>query len=115
MDESTGRRSLEEVRELRKQVGPWGREQFHEMNTAIQSTVLHVTRMDGKLNVIGAKLDASDAQRDRLDRSTTAIQAYLKELNGRTQTSETAITVATREITRLEKVVYGAVATVLMV
>jgi len=74
MDESTGRRSLEEVRELRKQVGPWGREQFHEMNTAMQSTVLHVARMDGKLDVIGAKLDASDAQRDRLDVSTAAIK-----------------------------------------
>jgi len=36
-------------------------------------------------------------------------------LNGRTQTSEIAIAVATREVTRLEKVVYGAVAAILLV
>lgn len=114
-DESTGRRSLDEVRELQKQVGTWGREDFHDLRDAVQATVLHCAQMDGKLDVITAKLEASAEQRDRVERKTDQIETHLREQNGRLRKAEGGLKDTAKDISRLEKVVYGAVGTILMV
>ena len=112
-DESTGRRSLDEVRELQKQVGTWGRDDFHDLRDAVQATVLRCAQIDGKIDLITQKLEASGEQRDRVERKTDQIETHLREQNGRLRKAEGGLKDTAKDISRLEKVVYGAVGIIL--
>jgi septal ring factor EnvC (AmiA/AmiB activator) len=58
------------------------------MEQRLAQLELRTTRIEGKLDTIGVRIDANSEQRERMERTLNKIEIHLRELNGRTRKSE---------------------------